>query len=81
MAFRRPWRGSRFFWTLSDNAVLDWSEFRSNQATLIAWTVAATIAKAAATNGPHLDILAESFDLLLSSYLSDSVIVLPDIGC
>ena len=53
MAFRRLWRDPRFFWTSSDNALLDWLEFRSNQAMLIAWTVAATIAKVAATNGPH----------------------------
>ena len=53
MAFRRLWRDPRFFWTLSDNALLDCLEFRSSQAMPIAWTVAATIAKVAATNGPH----------------------------
>lgn len=50
MAFHRSFSEFPFFCRLSDTVVLD---LRSSQATPIAWTVAAMIAKAAATHGPH----------------------------
>ena len=52
MASHRSLRESRFLCTLSDTALV-LVDFRSSQATPIACTVAAIIAKAAATNGPH----------------------------
>ncbi len=78
MDFHRFLEDSCWFCALSSTVELKLVVLRSSQRMLIAWTVAAMIAKAAATSGPHWYILAKPFDMLVGgSYLSDGVKILP----
>ena len=63
MDFRRCLEEACWLCALSSTVELKLVFFRSSQVMLISWTIAATIAKAAATSGPHWYILAKSFDI------------------